>query len=86
MKADPIELLNQLEEKYAQFGAVKIVVNDSWNSPFTFRYIDKEVTTRIQCLSKLKDGKVTCLIVSLLSRETFSFFMMSYIVGLWTKS
>ena len=61
MKADPIEVLNQLEEKYAQYGALKIAVNDSWNCPFTFRYVDKEITTRIQCLPKLKDGKVIFL-------------------------
>ena len=35
-----------------------MVVCEAWNAPFTFRYIDKEITTRIQCMQKLKDGKV----------------------------
>ncbi len=54
MNQDPIELLNRLEQQYSQFGAIKIIINDDWNAPFTFRYIDKEITTRIQCLQKLK--------------------------------
>ncbi len=54
MKADPIELLNRLQEQYAHYGAIKLVANDSWNAPFTFRYVDKQITTRIQCLQKLK--------------------------------
>ena len=54
MQEDPIQLLNALENKFSMYGAVKLVVADSWNCPFTFRYVDKEITTRIQCLQDLR--------------------------------
>ena len=59
MNSDPIELLMQLEEKYRDYGAVKLTASECWNCPFTFRYVDKGITTRIQSLQKLKQGKVT---------------------------
>ena len=87
MKGDPIELLNMLEDKYSQYGAVKIVVNDSWNSPFTFRYVDKEITTRIQCLHKLKDGKVIYSFCFLhIEGNFFHYLLKSYCRPLNKKS
>ena len=58
MKGDPIELLGQLEEKYKHYGGVRLTASESWNCPFTFRYVDKGITTRVQCLQSLKQGKV----------------------------
>jgi hypothetical protein len=58
MNGDPIELFIKLEEKYKEFGAVKVTVNEDWRCPFQERFVDKGITTRIQYLSKLKQGKV----------------------------
>lgn len=62
MKSDPITLLAQLEEKYKDYGAVRLSASDDWNCPFTFRYVDKGITTRVQKLQSLKSGKVTSIL------------------------
>ena len=58
MKRDPLEFFIKLEQLYEEYGAVKLVASDGWNPPFTFRYVDKGITTRIQVLQQLSEGKV----------------------------
>jgi hypothetical protein len=58
MKGDPLAFFINLERLYYEYGAVKLIASDGWNPPFTFRYIDKGVTTRIQVLQQLSEGKV----------------------------
>ena len=61
LEGDPIELLMKLEKKYEEFGAVKLITPPEWAPPFSFRYSDQGITTRIQHLHKLKNGKVVLL-------------------------
>lgn len=58
MHGDPVGLLVGLEQKFEEFGAVKIITPPEWKPPFCFKYTDKGITTRIQHLHKLKYGKV----------------------------
>lgn len=58
MQGDPSSLIDSLTDKYVEFGAVKLVACDQWNPPLTFRYIDKGITTRVQVLQDLAEGKV----------------------------
>lgn len=58
MKQDPVEFFIKLERLYEEYGAVKLVASDGWNPPFTFRYVDRGITTRIQVLQQLAEGKV----------------------------
>ena len=73
MQRDPSALLAELERKYVEFGAVKLVVCEEWKPPLTFRYIDKGSTTRVQILQMLAEGKVTIFNSTghLLARELF---------------
>lgn len=58
MKSDPVKMLMKLEKQYEEFGAVKLITPTEWQPPFSFRYSDKGITTRIQHLHKLRFGKV----------------------------
>ena len=58
MEQDPLKLLIRLEKKYEEFGAVKLIAAPEWRPPFSFRFSDRGITTRIQHLHKLKYGKV----------------------------
>ena len=53
MQGDPSALFDELERKYVEFGAVKLVACEEWQPPLTFRYIDKGITTRVQVLQLL---------------------------------
>lgn len=48
----------KLEQKYGDYGAVKVSACDKWNCPHIERCADFGITTRHQILSKLKLGKV----------------------------
>lgn len=61
MMKDPIELIAKLQQKYKEFGAVKIRACLEWQPPFSFKYTEKGITTRIQKIHKLSQGKVTLL-------------------------
>jgi hypothetical protein len=58
MQGDPVDFFMKLEKQYEEFGAVKLIASQGWNPPFTFRYIDKAITTRIQILQQMAEGKV----------------------------
>jgi hypothetical protein len=59
MNGDPIDIVMKLQQKYRDYGAVKIRTPDEWNPPFNFKYTEKPITTRIQKIHRLKQGKVT---------------------------
>lgn len=61
MKGDPIELIMWLQQKYKETGAVKIKACPEWNPPFNFKYTEKGITTRVQKIHKLRQGKVSFL-------------------------
>ena len=48
----------KLQQKYKEYGAVKIKACPEWNPPFTFKCTEKGITTRIQKIHRLKQGKV----------------------------
>lgn len=58
MEGDPVELLMRLEEEFKEYGGVKLVASREWRPPFSFRFGDRGITTRIQHLHKLGRGKV----------------------------
>jgi hypothetical protein len=57
MQGDPVDFFMKLEKQYEEFGAVKLIASQGWNPPFTFRYIDKAITTRIQICNKWPKGR-----------------------------
>jgi hypothetical protein len=59
MLGDPIDLILKLQQKYKEFGAVKIRACPEWNPPFNFKYTEKGITTRIQKIHRLKQGRVS---------------------------
>lgn len=63
MKSDPIELLLKLQQKYKNYGAVKLTSCPEWKPSFCFKYTDKGITTRIQKIHKLKKGKVNYFLI-----------------------
>lgn len=50
MNSDPLTIIRQLENAYAQFGAVKLTASEAWNCPFTFGFADRPLTLRVQTL------------------------------------
>jgi hypothetical protein len=58
MQEDPIALIQKLQKKYVKFGAVKLIAAEDWNSPFSFKYATIAMTTRVQPIHQLKQGKV----------------------------
>jgi hypothetical protein len=61
MQGDPIDLILKLQLKYREYGAVKIRACAEWNPSFNFKYTEKGITTRIQKIHRLKQGKVSFL-------------------------
>lgn len=78
MNSDPLELFNELETLYAEFGAVKLTASDAWNSPFNFGFVDRPATVRKQVMQELQEGKVTPNLL-LPSWKVLSFFLLSYL-------
>lgn len=59
MQGDPMDLILKLQQKYREYGAVKIRTCAEWNPSFNFKYTEKPITTRIQKIHRLNQGKVT---------------------------
>ena len=58
MHKDPIVLMMKLQQKYKEYGAVKIKACPEWQPPLCFKYTEKGITTRIQKIHRLSQGKV----------------------------
>jgi len=54
MQGDPIKLMSFLQQNYKEYGAIKLKACASWNSPFSLRYNEKPINTRVQKLHRLK--------------------------------
>lgn len=78
MQRDPSALLAELERKYVEFGAVKLVVCEEWKPPLTFRYIDKGITTRVQILQMLAEGKPFEQKIEAYSLKAYEQFAMNF--------
>ena len=61
MKEDPVKLFMKLQQKYKQFGAIKLKACPEWQPPLCFKYTEKGITTRIQKIHRLTQGKVASL-------------------------
>lgn len=58
MKKDPMNLILELQARYSEFGAVKLIAPPEWNPPNCFKYTKIGITTRLQPIHNLKFGKV----------------------------
>ena len=56
--ADPLELIEALESKYAHtYGAVKLRMPSEWKPQFYFSCIGKRISYRVQVLNELRKCK-----------------------------
>lgn len=61
MESDPIALIKHLEQRYAEYGAVKLTAADDWAMPYSFGNVDKPITIRKQVIQDLTKAKVLLL-------------------------
>ena len=84
MHKDPIVLMMKLQQKYKEYGAVKIKACPEWQPPLCFKYTEKGITTRIQKIHRLSQGKVIFWIFGF-SLGKFTIFSLIYNIGLSLK-
>ena len=63
MMEDPVVLIAKLQQKYKDYGAVKIIACPEWQPPLCFKYTERGITTRIQKIHRLTQGKVSFLFI-----------------------
>lgn len=61
MNEDPIKLVMKLQQKYKDYGAIKLIPPIEWQPPFQFKYTENLITTRIQKIHKLMKANVPLL-------------------------
>lgn len=86
MGKDPAELITKLQQNFSDYGAVKIKACPEWDPPFSFKYTEKGITTRIQKIHRLRQGKVTFLSIRFFPGKSLNIFSLKYNLGLSLKS